>query len=568
MQDIAAERFGWDELRPGQLEPMQALLDDRDALVVMATGYGKSAVYQLPAVLRPGLTVVVSPLIALQADQVENLNDTLGEERAFAINSAARSAEETAAWQAIDSGTATFAFLSPEQLAKDVVVDRLAAAEVSLFVVDEAHCVSSWGHDFRPDYLRLDGAVRRLGRPPVLALTATASTPVQHEIIERLGLTDPRVSVRGFDRANLELGVNWHRSDEDKRRAVTDMVAELAGPGLLYVATRKDTERYAAELAERGLRTAAYHAGMKAADRHSTHERFLDDELDVVAATSAFGMGIDKPNVRFVVHADIPDSLDSYYQEIGRAGRDDEPAVAILHYRPEDLGLRRFFNARKPHEDDVRKVFAAVQKADGPLRPKKVAGLAELSTRKVTGLLNLLADSGSLRTGRKGFEALDDITPGAAVKAALAEAVSREHIEQSRLEYARSYAETPNCRRELLIGYFGEDFAGPCGNCDNCTGADDAEGERDSVINLDGPLAAAREEQAEQEAAPPDAGAAGQADDHFPLQAAVVHAEWGPGTVMSHEDDRITVFFEQEGYKTLARELIAGTDILRPAESA
>ncbi len=334
---LAASSFSLPDLRDGQLAGISALAGGRDVLAVMPTGYGKSAIYQVAAqhlhneTGRPA--VVVSPLIALQEDQQDGLAGDLGDQAAVTINSSHSDSEVEAAWQAVESGQATFVFLAPEQLAKQDTVDRIAALDITLFVVDEAHCVSSWGHDFRPDYLSLGNVRGRLGNPPVAALTATASPPVRDEIVERLGMKDPLVLVRGFDRPNISLDVVRHQEDKGKRKAVLAHVAGLArdGHGLLYAATRKDTEKYAEKLAAEGLRTEAYHAGRSAGDRERIHEQFLDDALDVVVATTAFGMGIDKPIVRFVVHADIPESLDAYYQEIGRAGRDGQPAAAVLH---------------------------------------------------------------------------------------------------------------------------------------------------------------------------------------------------------------------------------------------
>ncbi|MEU0884105.1 RecQ family ATP-dependent DNA helicase [Lentzea sp. NPDC005914] len=357
----AEEVFGWTELRQEQLLGMRHLLDGRDVLVVMPTGAGKSAIYQVPAILLDGPTVVVSPLVALQRDQVTALRAS-DAPHATAVNSAQPAAANEQAWQAFTESRTEYLFLSPEQLANAGTLQRLHQAKPSLFVVDEAHCVSSWGHDFRPDYLRLRHVVERLGHPPVLALTATASGPVRADIAEHLGLRDPAVIVAGFDRPNLHLTARFCTGDEERRRTVTEWVSEQAGPGLLYVPTRKDAERYAADLVARGLAAAAFHAGMKAADRRRVQDGFMRGDLDVVAATSAFGMGVDKPDVRFVAHAATPGSLDAYYQEIGRAGRDGEPAEVILFHRPEDQGLQRFLTARKLDRECVREVAAAVRR--------------------------------------------------------------------------------------------------------------------------------------------------------------------------------------------------------------
>src|SRR5436305_581337 len=249
----ARDAFGWDQLRPGQLEAMQSVMAGRDTLLVMPTGAGKSACYQVPALLIDGPTVVVSPLIALQRDQVIDLL----EHGAFAANSAQRAAVLDEGWEAVAAGDVEFIFLSPEQLAKAEIRERLAGVSPSLLVVDEAHCVAAWGHDFRPDYLRLGDVIEQLGHPVVIAMTATAAPPVREEIVRRLGLRDPAEVVRGFDRPNLFLEVVQPRSDDSKRDAVVLRAAAEVKPGIVYAATRKDAESYAAALSELGLRAAS-----------------------------------------------------------------------------------------------------------------------------------------------------------------------------------------------------------------------------------------------------------------------------------------------------------------------
>lgn len=529
IQEVARESFGWDELRPRLSEAMEVLLAGGDVLAVMPTGYGKSSLYQVTGTILEGVTIVVSPLISLQEDQVRALTEAKDVPRAVAINSSAGQRERERDWEALESGEAGFAFLAPEQLANPEVRERLRGIDVTLFAVDEAHCVSSWGHDFRPDYLLLGDVIDELGHPPVVAMTATGAPPVRAEIGERLGLRKPRLFATGFDRPNLRLEVVRHEEDAAKRSAVVEQVLGMDGSGLVYVATRKDAELYAEELEKAGVPAAAYHAGLRSAEREDVYERFMDGRARVVTATSAFGMGIDKHDVRSVVHASVTDSLDSYYQEAGRAGRDGAPALVTLHYRPEDFALTKFFSGGGPDADELARVVAAVRSTPGITR-SELSERVDISVRSLGRLLGLLRDADVLSGSDDDLHA-GDLTPAEAASRAVAEADARQRIEHSRAQLMQEYAETGMCRRQFLLGYFGEELPAPCGNCDTCSSGS-----------------------AQRWADEHDVGI----EEAFPLSARVRHETWGPGIVMHTEADRLTVFFDEAGYKVLS--LAAVTD--------
>ncbi|MGY1601442.1 RecQ family ATP-dependent DNA helicase [Geodermatophilus sp. SYSU D00815] len=545
IREIARDVLGYDDFRPGQERAMQSVAALRDTLAVLPSGAGKSAIYQVAGQLLDGPVVVVSPLIALQRDQVERLEE-LGPDRvgrAAQLNSSLPAGEHRDVLEGLGDGTVRFVLLAPEQLTKPEVVDAIRDAAPALFVVDEAHCVSAWGHDFRPDYLRLGGVIEQLGHPTVLALTATAAPPVRAEIVERLEMREPDVVVAGFDRPEIRLEVDQHADAHGKRAAVLDRVLQQVGdgqlPGIVYSATRKGTEELAEALAERGLRARAYHAGLRKAEREDTQEAFMTDGLDVVVATTAFGMGIDKPGVRFVVHAEPADSVDSYYQEIGRAGRDGQPALAVLVYRQEDLGLRKFFAAGIPPEEELQQVagLVAAAEAAGIEDGVDVAALRDETGRGATPLardLNLLEQVSAVVLDEEGaaHPAEGAPSPGDAAAAARELAEHHERVDQSRVEMMRGYAETTECRRQFLLGYFGEQLEEPCGNCDNCS-------------------AGLSQQQPEDDETP------------FPVETPVEHPEWGAGVVMRVEDDRLVVLFDEVGYKTLALAAVTEHGLLR-----
>jgi ATP-dependent DNA helicase RecQ len=534
VQRVARESFGWEALRPGQGEAAAAVVGGRDTLAVMSTGYGKSAIYQIAALLIPGPTVVVSPLIALQREQVEDLEQQ-GVGGAANVNSTVAEAERREAFEDLEEDALEFLFLSPEQLSNEEVLAEVRAAAPSLFVVDEAHCISEWGHDFRPDYLKLGAVAEALGRPPILALTATASPPVREEIVARLGMRDPAVLVRGFDRPNIWLGVERFRDEDVKRIALIDRTVAAPKPGIVYAATRRGAEEYAAALRDAGVDALAYHGGMNKRERTAAQERFMDDRVEVIVATTAFGMGVDKPNVRFVFHSEVADSVDSHYQEIGRAGRDGDPARAILFYRPEDLGLRRFFaGSGQVDLEEIERVADAVAEHDGPIDAVALREETELSQSKLTTAVSRLEDAGAVEVRADGEIApvtgAPAVNSNEVVERAVAAQEDREQFDRSRVEMIRAYAELDDgCRRDFVLNYFGEEFTPPCGRCDNCDAG--------RVV-------------------PPPA------DAPFASGERVVHAKWGAGVVQRIVDGQIVVLFDSVGYKQLGVELVQERGLL------
>jgi len=467
---IARKSFGFDCLRPGQEEAICSLLDKKDTLVVMPTGSGKSAIYQIAGLMLEGAILVISPLIALQKDQVDSINHQDAEGEAVVLNSTQHAAETRETFEKIQEGTGKYIFLAPEQLHKQETVEALEKAGISLFVVDEAHCISEWGHDFRPDYLQLGPAIERLGHPVVLAMTATASRQVRDEIVQRLGMRNPKTFVHGFDRPNIHLRVDHFKTKEEKLEALVHRVRWAEKPGIVYVGTRKAAEEIMDLLTEEGVRALFYHGGLKASERHQIQDQFMSGEADVIVATNAFGMGIDKADIRFVYHYDISDSLDSYYQEIGRGGRDGEKAEAILFFRQEDIGAQAFKTGEGALGlKELDQVVTVIAGQDGPLDPSEIAGQTDLSERKLTSALQRLEDAGAVEVLPGGEVQLsEEADLSEAAQAAAEQQERRREMKRERLCQMEQYANTSACRREHLLRYFGDDFTGPCNNCDNC----------------------------------------------------------------------------------------------------
>jgi ATP-dependent DNA helicase RecQ len=384
------QHFGHAGFRQGQEPIVHCALEGRDLLAVMPTGAGKSVCYQLPAVLLPGTTLIVSPLISLMRDQVEQLQRR--GLAAFALYSTQGAAERRAVFERLRAGQVTLLYVAPERFAAPLFEDVLDTLPLARFVVDEAHCVSQWGHDFRPDYGRLAAAAGRCrradqarGRPPLLAFTATATPEVRDDITRLLGLRNPAVFVSGFDRPNIELRVTPVRDADEKHARLPDLVSGRRA--LVYCATRRRTEDVAATLAGRGIAASAYHAGLANTDRSRVQDEFAAGRLHIVCATNAFGMGIDRPDIDTVVHADIPGSLEAYYQEVGRAGRDGRQAVATLLWDYADVATREFLI------DKTRET----RRRGRPVDPAELARRRALEHRKLQRMIAFARSQQCLR---------------------------------------------------------------------------------------------------------------------------------------------------------------------------
>ncbi len=407
-RDVLSRFWHYTEFRAGQDTAIQAVLAGRDTLVIMPTGGGKSLCYQVPAMLLPGVTLVVSPLISLMKDQVDTL-DQIGLPATF-INSSLSGGEMASRLQAVERGETKLLYVAPERFDSDHFRERIARLDVSLLAVDEAHCVSQWGHDFRPSYLRIGDVREALGDPPIVALTATATEEVRRDILRQLRLRDPEVLVTGFDRRNLSWHVLRAKNDSEKDRLLLRLLRDRDGTAIVYASTRKSVDALTALLNGVGIAAVGYHAGLGDADRKRIQESFMSGEVPVVIATNAFGMGIDKPDVRLVVHYNMPGTLEAYYQEAGRAGRDGAPADCVLLHAYADRFTHEFFIEQNyPPRKVVEEVMRELRtRADsGGVFSDSVADFARtLSStkgdRQVYAALRTLEESGLVRQGTAG----------------------------------------------------------------------------------------------------------------------------------------------------------------------
>ncbi|HEX5889036.1 MAG TPA: ATP-dependent DNA helicase RecQ [Pyrinomonadaceae bacterium] len=491
--------FGFDNFREGQREVIESILAGKDVVVVMPTGSGKSLCYQLPAMILDGVTLVVSPLIALMKDQVDALQ-ARGLPATF-INSSIPETEQRARIESLRRREHKLVYIAPERFRSSRFNAALQSIPISLFAVDEAHCISTWGHDFRPDYLRLKHVIRSLGNIRTLALTATATPYVRSDIVQQLGLEKPQTFVSGFDRPNLRIEVVHTEKEREKITRIKRLAQSHEGSGIVYASTRKAVEQVGRELTKAGLRVSMYHAGMSDAVRVRAQEEFMNGRTQIIVATNAFGMGIDKRDIRFVAHYQMPGSIEAYYQEIGRAGRDGLPSTCVLLFNYADKNTHDFFiEGSYPDLALVKSVYNALLRTELKQIQLSTSEIAHLAQEKnelaINSALYLLERAGHIErtaanraeNGRRQSRTIVmlDTSP---LRVDPRHVSGRADLERRKLRELIEFCYTEECYRSHILRYFGDrNHPRECGTCGNCRPATEAryrEVQREEISNTD-----------------------------------------------------------------------------------
>ena len=535
--------FGVKQLRDGQQQVIDSVLDGKDTLAIMPTGSGKSLCYQIPARMLAGVTVVVSPLISLMKDQLEKL-DALGI-NATQVNSTLNREEEDLALEGIRAGLHQIVFCTPERPSQPAFIDLLRTVQVALVVIDEAHCISQWGHDFRPAYLEMAASIDALGKPPVLALTATATDDVVADIGRQLGRPRLKVVNTGIYRPNLHYRVLQVTNNDERYARALELVQATEGVGIVYCATVKAAEEMHQVLQHAGQSVALYHGKLAAAERKRNQDAFMAGEQRVMVATNAFGMGIDKPDTRFVIHLQLPPNLESYYQESGRAGRDGGDAECTLLYFQDDKRVQQFFLVKHyPSANDIKAVYDAVctLAASATVTFDSLAAqVDQLASSKLKICLKMLKDGRLLRQNRKLDYLVTATAPSADLFAELAEVYAqKQERDRQALEQMVSYAVSGFCRWKVLLDYFSDAVDGfeRCCRCDNCRNPPPV---AEIVI---------RDDEFERHADAGQTGGDAAATPAFAAGASVRVPKYALGTVVSTAGDQVTIVFPEHGEKT------------------